>query len=419
MGVQPTRLKTQAEMQLAEQFAGLGAVSPGQADAFKRFEAQGLPHRRVEAYHFTDLRASLREALPPAAKPDAAAIRAAHLRLGVPHAPCRIVLLDGHFIAELSSSAPDGVQFGVNLGSHLAGFPDDAMLDLVAAFGPHGVAIKVADGVAVGGAIELLHLHSLGEPRAIFAQDFVQVGDGASLTLLETHAGQGDSDHRHTMQTLVLGAGASVAHVSTAAPGTGFCVHSQQVRLGAKASFESFALLAGGKLTRRQIFLKFTGEHATASLNGVSLLRGNEHIDTTLTVDHAAPHCNSRETFRHIIDGEATGVFQGKIIVRPGAQKTDGKMMSKAVLLSESGIMNNKPELEIFADDVVCGHGATVGALDEDQLFYAQQRGIPKQEAQALLLEAFAGEVIDTISHEETAARLRDIVAQWLTERKA
>ena len=182
---------------------------------------------------------------------------------------------------------------------------------------------------------------------------------------------------------------------------------------------ESFALLAGGKLTRRQIFLKFTGEHATASLNGVSLLRGNEHIDTTLTVDHAAPHCNSRETFRHIIDGEATGVFQGKIIVRPGAQKTDGKMMSKAVLLSESGIMNNKPELEIFADDVVCGHGATVGALDEDQLFYAQQRGIPKQEAQALLLEAFAGEVIDTISHEPTREMMLDHLRNWLANRNA
>ena len=419
MGAQPTRLRTQAETQLAEQFAGLGNVLPAQSDAFKRFEAQGLPHRRVEPYHFTDIRAALREALPPASKPDKAAIRAAHLRLGVPRSTCRIVLLDGHFIAELSSPAPDGVHFGVNLGSHLAGFPDDAMLDLVAAFGPHGVSIRVADNVAVADAIELRHLHSQGLPQTVYAQDFVQVGDGASLTLLETHAGQGDADQRQTMQTLVLGAGANVAHISTAAPGAGFSVHSQQARLGAKARFESFALLTGGKLTRRQIFLKFTGENATASLNGVTLLSGNEHIDTTLTVDHAAPHCTSRETFRHIIDGEATGVFQGKIIVRPGAQKTDGKMMSKAILLSEAAIMNNKPELEIFADDVVCGHGATVGALDEDQLFYAQQRGIPKQKAQALLLEAFAGEVIDTISHKDTALRLRDDVAQWLAERKA
>ena len=153
-------------------------------------------------------------------------------------------------------------------------------------------------------------------------------------------------------------------------------------------------------------------------LSGVSRLRGGEHTDTTLCVAHNAGHCTSRETFRHIVDDEATGVFQGKIIVRPGAQKTDGKMMSKAVLLADSAVMHNKPELEIFADDVVCGHGATVGALDESQLFYAQARGIPRQQAEALLLEAFAAEVIDPISEPMMRDPLLGRVSHWLANRK-
>ena len=419
MGVEPTRLKTQAETGLAAQFAALGEVAVDRKAAFARFEAQGLPHKRVEAYHFTDVRAQLRTALPVADKPDHAAIRAAHLRLGVPNHACRIVVLDGYFVAELSSPMPDGVLAGASAGTHLAGFPDDPLLDLVNAFGPHGLFLRIAPDVTVEKPIEVLRLHTLGAAKAVFSQDFVHLESGASLTLLETHATQGEAGQVHSAAVMVLDAGARLAHSCVFDGGVGQAFLSQQVRLCARTSFDSHALLTGGTLTRRQMFLKFAGEHAQASLNGVGLLRGAGHADTTLQVEHAAAHCTSRETFRHIIDDEAIGVFQGKIIVKPGAQKTDGKMMSKAVLLAETGVMNNKPELEIFADDVVCGHGATVGALDEDQLFYAQQRGIPKPEAEALLLEAFAGEVFDTMSDAGSAALMREKVAAWLGERKA
>ena len=175
-------------------------------------------------------------------------------------------------------------------------------------------------------------------------------------------------------------------------------------RLGERARLTSFALVTGAGLLRRQGFLRFEGVHAKASLAGVSLLRGRQHADTTLVVHHVAPHCESREFFRHILDGEATGVFQGKVVVAPGAQKTDGVMKSQAILLSEDATMNNKPELEIFADDVVCGHGATCGELDADQVFYVQSRGLPRPEAEALLLEAFAAAAIDRVD-ERAAAR--------------
>jgi Fe-S cluster assembly protein SufD len=171
-------------------------------------------------------------------------------------------------------------------------------------------------------------------------------------------------------------------------------------------------------LVRRQIFLRFDGEHSTAGIRGLSLLAGKRHADTTLVVDHAVPHCRSREYFKHIIADEATGVYQGKVIVRPHAQKTDGAMKSRALLLSDSAAMFNKPELEIFADDVVCGHGATVAQLDEEQLFYLRSRGLPRAEAEQLLLEAFAAEAVETVRNEAMRERLMSHVSDWLAARK-
>jgi Fe-S cluster assembly protein SufD len=189
------------------------------------------------------------------------------------------------------------------------------------------------------------------------------------------------------------------------------------VRLGAKTKFDSFALVDGAGLIRRQIYLRFDGEDAEGALRGACLLRGREHADTTLFVEHLAPGCASRELFKYILDEEAVGVFQGKIHVAAPAQKTDGKMLCKALLLCDGVAMNNKPELEIFADDVACGHGATCGGLSEEQLFYLEARGIPHAEAEALLLEAFAGELADEIGHEGLTELYRGEIVQWLAAR--
>ena len=189
------------------------------------------------------------------------------------------------------------------------------------------------------------------------------------------------------------------------------------VELGHGTHFDSFALVSGKGLSRRQLFMRFNGNDAVASLRGVSLLQGREHADTTLDVVHDGTGCEGRETFRYILDDAATGVFQGRIRVRKEAQKTDGKMMSRALLLSDEAAMYNKPELEIFADDVACGHGATCGGLNADQLFYLQARGLPKAEAESLLLEAFAAELADEIGHDTLTAGFRAEIAHWLDER--
>ena len=183
-------------------------------------------------------------------------------------------------------------------------------------------------------------------------------------------------------------------------------------RLGVVASRK-----LGGAVVRNQLSVRFDGEGTSVDIRGATLLKGRQHADTTLVADHAKGHCTSRELFKTVLDGESHGVFQGKIVVRENAQKTDGKMMTRALLLSETAEADNKPELEIFADDVVCGHGATAGALDADLLFYLKARGIPEQEAQALLIQAFVGEAIEGIAHEGVREALMDASRAWLATR--
>jgi Fe-S cluster assembly protein SufD len=195
-------------------------------------------------------------------------------------------------------------------------------------------------------------------------------------------------------------------------------ISSLMVKIGARARFNDFSFTIGGALVRNQLFLLFAGEGALAGIRGASLLKDRQHADTTLIADHVAGGCQSRELFKTVLDGESRGVFQGKIIVRPKAQKTDAKMMTRALLLSEGAEADNKPELEIYADDVQCGHGATSGALDEELKFYLMARGISKQETEALLVQAFVGEAIEGIEHAGLRDALMSAVISWLRARE-
>jgi Fe-S cluster assembly protein SufD len=188
-------------------------------------------------------------------------------------------------------------------------------------------------------------------------------------------------------------------------------------KLGAHVALNTFNGVVGSAVARHQVYVAFAGEHSTLRVNGATMLKASQHADTTLVVDHAVPHGESRELFKTVLDGDATGVFQGKIIVQPIAQKTDGRMMSAALLLSDGGTMNNKPELEIFADDVQCAHGATAGQLDEDLLFYLRSRGLPQPEAESLLVQAFLGEALEAVEHEGAREALVGMVEAWLRAR--
>ncbi len=194
-------------------------------------------------------------------------------------------------------------------------------------------------------------------------------------------------------------------------------VFTLMAAVGAHARFNEFLFTTGGSVVRNQAFVHFGGEGTIASIRGANLLKGRQHADTTLVVDHAVANCTSREVFKSVLDEEARNVFQGKITVRPHAQKTDAKMSTHALLLSDKAEADNKPELEIFADDVQCGHGATSGALDEDLLFYLKARGIPPKEAEALLIQAFVGEAVEGIEHAGLRDALIDHVVAWVATR--
>lgn len=428
-----TAIRTEAETALLDMFEAHRASLPGPAGprkaAIERFARTGLPHRRIESWHYTDLRAAMRAASPLRA-PDKAPvdIRRDALTEGV-----RLVVLDGVFRADLSDlkQLPDGVRVTslaetyarnaalATLPERFAG-DDDSVLALNSALAADGVVIDIAAGVQVATPLVLSVVSSGAVARSTFTRSLLNVGEGASVALVEDCASllEGATQTNDALVVNVA-AGARAQHISRVnfAGDASIHLHSLIVSQAKDSTFESFCLVTDGGLVRRQIFAGMKGQHAAVSLSGLSLLDRARLADTTLVVDHAVSHGTSREFFRHILEGESTGVYQGKVIVRPHAQKTDGGMKSNALVLTEGASMNNKPELEIFADDVVCGHGATVGQLDEDQLFYLMARGIPRLEAESLLVEAFGAEAVEKVEDECLRDALLADLGAWLARR--
>lgn len=410
-----------AERTLARQFAEQERrePSPARAAAFARFAAAGLPTRRVEAWHYTDLRASMADAAPILPAPTGADIEAARGWLAGRErfvAGARLVLLGGRFIAELSDRLPAGVSIAKG---PVAAAVDDPLADLNAALSPPGCTISVARDAKVAEPITLVHLANEASSHSVYSRMEITLDAGARASFVELFEGAHADVQRHAATVLTLAKGARAAHVAVIGDEPGLHIETQICELAKAAELGAFGLVSGGELTRRQIFVRMSGEGAKAALGGLALIDGARLADTTLQVVHAAPGGMSREFYRAIVDDDAVGVFQGKVIVENAAQKTDGAMKSQAILLSPRAQMNEKPELEIFADDVVCGHGATVASLDPEQVFYLQSRGIPMSDARAMLLEAFGGEAIDRIEDKPLVEPLRARLASWLRTRKA
>jgi Fe-S cluster assembly protein SufD len=441
MNAEVRQIKTAAEQALAAEWQQARGRLPGSAArreaAFRRFAAQGLPHRRVEEWKYTDLRALMRDAKPLAAPPDAAGIaraKAVPSMIGDVEAR-RIVFVDGVFVAELSDLS--GLEQGVSirpLGDALtAGDPlldahlgkvlaaeSDIAVALNTAFMGDGALIRIGAGVSIDRPLNLVFIAANEKPAAMFTRSVVVAEKGARAMLTEIHQGaDGAAPYQsNSAVELVVGEGAHVDHVKLIGEGANALhVSTLMASIGAHARFNDFSFIVGGAVVRNQLYLRFHGDETVASIRGVSLLTGKQHADTTMVVAHESLRCQSREVFKSVLDEESRGVFQGKIIVHPHAQKTDAKMTSNALLLSEMAEADNKPELEIFADDVQCGHGATAGDLDEDLLFYLRARGIPQKEAEALLIQAFIGEAVEGIEHARLREVLMETAAEWLRGR--
>jgi Fe-S cluster assembly protein SufD len=410
-----------AETTLARQFAEQERHerSPTRAAAFARFAAVGLPTRRVETWHYTDLRASMADAAPILPAPTRADIKAARNRLAQRErlaAGPQLVLLGGRFIVELSDPLPTGVSIAEGVASHAA---DDPLAALNEALSPNGYTISVARETNIAEPITLLHLGDDTSSCSVYSRTAIDFDVQARASFVEIFEGAHAGVQRHSATILTLAEGARAKHVAVVGDEPGLHIETQICELAKGAELTAFGLISGGDLTRRQIFVRMLGEEAKASLGGLALIDGARRADTTLQVVHAARAGVSREFYRTIVDDDAIGVFQGKIIVEKAAQKTDGAMKSQAILLSPRAQMNGKPELEIFADDVVCGHGATVASLDPEHLFYLQSRGIPDDDARGMLLEAFGGESIDRLEDKLLVDALRARLTAWLGPRKA
>ncbi|HQT65590.1 MAG: Fe-S cluster assembly protein SufD [Acidocella sp. 20-57-95] len=359
-----------------------------------------LPTRKLEAWRYTELKSL---AAISFAEPKPAKISAPLPDLGLP----RIVFVNGSFNAALSN-APDFV-------GPFAKVLDDSALPLVqinAANAQDGITIDIPAGIDAG-AIMLISYANAAEPIAFHPRHRIVLGTNATLTIIEVALGQGVYWH-NPVTDITLQEGATLGHYRLQDESAeAFHLATIRADIAEKAAYESFSLVVGGKLSRAEFHTNLNGPNASTHLNAAQLLRGRQHADFTSVVGHKAPNCASRQTVKSVLFDHARGVFQGRIEVAQIAQKTDGYQMNQALLLSPHAEIDIKPELEIFADDVKCSHGATIGALDPEQIFYLRSRGIPEDQARAMLIRAFLTEALEPVTHEAARTFLEDAIETW------
>ena len=442
MNAEVKPVRTAAEVALAAaidavraKLPGKGAVAKLREHATKSFLESGLPHRRIEEWKYTDLRALMREAAPLAPPPDAGAIKeAGKLDPFFGIETRRFTLVNGAFVPELSDlkalepgltilplarALAEGHKLTEKIGA-IAPDTYDAAFALNTALLNDGVIIAIEPGAKIEKPIHIVHCQAGKSASSSFARALVLVGAGARATIVESFTGPGGVGYQaNSALELHAGDGSEIDFIRLQAEGDA-AIHLSTLlaEIGAKAKLSLHPVTTGAAVSRFTILLRFNGTGTEGKLAAANLLRGRQHADTTIVVDHRAAGCVSRELNKSALDEGSRGIFQGKIVVRQAAQKTDARMATHALMLSDEAESDNKPELEIFADDVQCGHGATSGALDEKLLFYLFTRGIPREQAEALLIQSFACEAIETIAHEGLRAALAKRATDWLAERR-
>ena len=408
------------------------------------FRSQGLPTRRWEFYKYTDLRGLANLALVPTTASDAASISlpgwaAAEVEAKA-GAACLAVFVNGVFCADLSQL--DNLPKGMRVASlarlladgdplartHLnAGrsFDDRPLLALNAALMRDGLVVDLAAGVVVETPIELLHLSvPCGGSVVSHPRHLIVAGANAAATLVETAVGPDAAAYLHNAaHDIVVEEGGRLRHYRELRDGDqAHAVISAAVRLAKDATYDGFTLTLGAAVSRNDAQAQLAGPGGDVRISGAYLADGKQVVDNTIGVTHAMPDCRSRQVFKGVLDEAARGVFQGKIVVARDAQHTDGHQLNNVLLLSKTAEADSKPELEIFADDVRCSHGATSGEVDAEAIFYLRSRGIDEVEARALLVEAFVEEAIDEIQDSSVRDRFAGLVRRWLgarAERKA
>lgn len=385
--------------------------------ALKAFAEKGFPTTRQEEWRFTNVQPIAGTQFSPVLGYDRGLLRREDIErfLFPGMQSSRLVFLNGHFAPEFSdvSSAPPGVRvqslaealrqdpsFVLRHMTRIAKTDESPFTALNAAFTQDGAFLVVPEGVEMPMTIHLLFISSgKGTPSLHTSRNLIVVGTGSTLSIVETYHSVGEGTHlTNVVSEVVVGEAAVIEHDKLQDEGrASFHVGTTQFQQQAGSVVTSNAVTMGGAIARNNVGVLFSGEGCEATLNGLSLGTGTQLIDNHTTIDHAVPSCISHELYKAIQDGKSRGVFNGKIFVRRDAQKTDARQTNRTLLLSDDASMDTKPQLEIFADDVKCTHGAAVGQLDENQLFYLRSRGIPLDSARDILTFAFASDVINRV----------------------
>jgi Fe-S cluster assembly protein SufD len=365
-----------------------------------------LPSRRDEDWKWTDLKRLIDKSYGVSSI-DADAKTVERLIASAPLSSVpmqRVVVVNGKL-----QSSPQGLSISANAPDILH---TDPLLQLNSKL--NSQIVSLAFNGNVDQPVEVLHV-TTGQGAAIASRLHISIAPGAAATVIETFVGEGEYLN-NPVTTIEVAEGGRLDRIKieTEAAQAQHLSHTI-VSLAASASLNDFVLTAGAILNRQNANIDYNGENSSAKVSGAYLLKGSQHADTCLVVDHKVPHCLSRELFKCVMDEKSRGIFQGKVIVRKDAQKIDGKQSSHALLLSETAEFDAKPELEIYADDVVCGHGTTCGDLDHDHLFYLKSRGIPEKDARAMLVHAFVGEAIETVENEAIREALDALTTKLMT----
>lgn len=426
-----------------QDYAATAAALPGAADAriaglreggAASYRGVGLPHAKIEAWKYTRLRDL--EVLPFSRAEAPETVPGSIPGAGLEAVSARVVLVNGRFVPELSALPTEA---GVSVASLRAcleagedavirtldrdvDFSQAPLAALATAFLDDGAVIRVEPGVSVAKPIEVIAVSTVdpATPRIAFPRLVVSLGEGAELTLVESFGGPAQGVYAVSAVTdIAMGERAGLKHYVLQNEGKQAThVSAGRCDLPADATYEGFILQLGGKTARHEMRLRMIGSGSDAKLNGAYAARGDTVCDTTTEINHIAADTTTDQVFKGILDDRAKGIYQGKVHVFRDAQRIVGNQMHNALLLSRSAEVDCKPELEIYADDVKCSHGATCGEISAEQLFYLRSRGVDEGTARALLLEAFLSETFEMISDEAVSAAFAAKTVAWLAERE-
>ena len=408
-------------------------LSAKRRDAMAAFQRLGFPTVRDEEWKYTDITPVANLAATPIFRPEADGSAPQTLPTHLPFGEIsghKLVFVNGHFSPELSEigELPQGAilkpmsrallenaeTVEAHFGKHLDA-QGETFAALNTAFAQDGAFIHLADGVQIEETIRLVFLATSEGETVTHPRNLIVLGAGASAHILETYASTSDNVYFCNAVTEVeTQDGAQLEHIKVQLESPrAFHIATLQIQSARDVVASSHCLNFGGRIVRNNANAVLADENGEVTLNGLVLGRDAQHIDNHTSMDHAKPHCDSHENYAHVLDDHSVGVFNGKIFVREDAQKTDAKQSNRTLLLSRDAQIDAKPQLEIFADDVKCTHGATIGQLDDEALFYLRARGVPQREARKILIRAFASEVFETISHEDVREALeRELAAR-------